>query len=152
MSNPDADDLREVVRECWAAAQNCCASKGEDSAPSCCDASPERACCSESADPAQETELREGAQGTSGLDPDGIRQLVRERYAGASTGGSPCCADRAEPSCCAANADVCCPEQGSSSVEATSARLGYSPEELAAVPEGANMGLGCGNPQAIAAL
>jgi SAM-dependent methyltransferase len=30
--------------------------------------------------------------------------------------------------------------------------MGYSPEELAAVPEGANMGLGCGNPQAIAAL
>jgi SAM-dependent methyltransferase len=30
--------------------------------------------------------------------------------------------------------------------------LGYSAEELAAVPEGANLGLGCGNPQAIAAL
>ena len=30
--------------------------------------------------------------------------------------------------------------------------LGYSAEDLAAVPEGANMGLGCGNPQAIAAL
>jgi len=30
--------------------------------------------------------------------------------------------------------------------------MGYSIEELASVPEGANMGLGCGNPQAIAAL
>jgi ubiquinone/menaquinone biosynthesis C-methylase UbiE len=30
--------------------------------------------------------------------------------------------------------------------------LGYSEEELAAVPEGADLGLGCGNPQAIAAL
>src|SRR5690606_9420365 len=30
--------------------------------------------------------------------------------------------------------------------------LGYSAEDLAAVPEGANMGLGCGNPQAVAAL
>jgi SAM-dependent methyltransferase len=30
--------------------------------------------------------------------------------------------------------------------------LGYSAEDLAAVPDGANMGLGCGNPQAIAAL
>jgi ubiquinone/menaquinone biosynthesis C-methylase UbiE len=30
--------------------------------------------------------------------------------------------------------------------------LGYSPDDLASVPEGANMGLGCGNPQAIAAL
>jgi SAM-dependent methyltransferase len=33
-----------------------------------------------------------------------------------------------------------------------SARLGYSNEELTAVPEGANLGLGCGNPQAIASL
>ena len=30
--------------------------------------------------------------------------------------------------------------------------MGYSAEELAAVPEGANLGLGCGNPQAIADL
>jgi hypothetical protein len=30
--------------------------------------------------------------------------------------------------------------------------MGYSESELAAVPEGANLGLGCGNPQAIAAL
>lgn len=30
--------------------------------------------------------------------------------------------------------------------------LGYSPEDLAVAPEGANLGLGCGNPQAIAAL
>ena len=33
-----------------------------------------------------------------------------------------------------------------------SLKLGYSPEDVASVPEGANMGLGCGNPQAIAAL
>ena len=31
-------------------------------------------------------------------------------------------------------------------------RSGYSADELAAVPEGANLGLGCGNPQAIAAM
>jgi len=30
--------------------------------------------------------------------------------------------------------------------------MSYSEAELAAVPEGANLGLGCGNPQAIAAL
>ncbi len=30
--------------------------------------------------------------------------------------------------------------------------MGYSAQELASVPEGANLGLGCGNPQAIAAL
>jgi SAM-dependent methyltransferase len=36
--------------------------------------------------------------------------------------------------------------------EEVSARLGYSNEQLTAVPEGANLGLGCGNPQAIASL
>jgi arsenite methyltransferase len=35
---------------------------------------------------------------------------------------------------------------------AASRQLGYTAEDLAAVPEGANLGLGCGNPQAIAAL
>ena len=30
--------------------------------------------------------------------------------------------------------------------------MGYTEAELAAVPEGANLGLGCGNPQAIAAI
>ena len=34
----------------------------------------------------------------------------------------------------------------------SSRQIGYSPEELQAVPAGADLGLGCGNPQAIAAL
>jgi SAM-dependent methyltransferase len=67
---------------------------------------------------------------------DEIRTWVREQYAriarGASGGG---CA----PGCCGPGAEG-------------SLALGYSAEDLAAVPEGANMGLGCGNPQAIAAL
>jgi len=33
-----------------------------------------------------------------------------------------------------------------------STRLGYSEDELAAVPVGSNMGLGCGNPRVIAVL
>jgi ubiquinone/menaquinone biosynthesis C-methylase UbiE len=33
-----------------------------------------------------------------------------------------------------------------------SSRLGYSHQDLASVPQGADMGLGCGNPRAIAAL
>lgn len=71
---------------------------------------------------------------------DQIRQHVRERYAGiAKSGGSFGCSG----SCCTPDA-LLNPD--------ASAQLGYSQEELAAVPEGANMGLGCGNPQAIAAL
>lgn len=67
---------------------------------------------------------------------DEVRRAVRVQYgAVARAGGSAGCA----PSCCAPGANA-------------SAALGYSAEDLAAVPEGANMGLGCGNPQAIAAL
>lgn len=43
----------------------------------------------------------------------------------------------------------CC---GPGDASAASLRLGYTAEDLAAVPEGADLGLGCGNPQAIAAL
>jgi SAM-dependent methyltransferase len=71
---------------------------------------------------------------------DRVRQHVRERYAGiAKSGGSCSCSS----SCCSPDA-LLNPD--------ASVQTGYSKEELAAVPEGANMGLGCGNPQAIAAL
>jgi arsenite methyltransferase len=65
------------------------------------------------------------------------RTAVRDQYgAVARANGTTGCA----PACCgAAGADA-------------SLKLGYSADDLAAVPEGANMGLGCGNPQAIAAL
>jgi arsenite methyltransferase len=73
-------------------------------------------------------------------DEQEVRDAVRDRYAGAASGGSSCCSGHT--SCCgsAVNADE------------ISSQLGYSAEELAAVPEGANLGLGCGNPQAIAQL
>jgi SAM-dependent methyltransferase len=68
---------------------------------------------------------------------DGIRNTVREHYAKvAESNGTVACA----PGCCTPNANV------------SSRSLGYSPEEVASVPDGADMGLGCGNPQAIAAL
>lgn len=68
-----------------------------------------------------------------------IRDNVRQHYAKiARTNGSSCCSGS---SCCR-----------SKTARDTSAQLGYSAEELNAVPEGANLGLGCGNPQAIAAL
>lgn len=65
-----------------------------------------------------------------------IRAAVRDQYGSIARGAtSGCCA----PGTCGPGADA-------------SLALGYSAEDLAAVPEGANMGLGCGNPQAIAAL
>lgn len=72
----------------------------------------------------------------SELAKDDVRTAVRDHYASvARSGGATGCA----PNCC---------QPGSNA----SMALGYSNEELASVPEGADMGLGCGNPQAIAAL
>lgn len=75
--------------------------------------------------------------------PDAVRETVRERYGAiAREGGAP-----------AADAGACCaPSCCSPAVIADATVLGYSTEEAAAAPEGANLGLGCGNPQAIAAL
>lgn len=75
-------------------------------------------------------------------DSDHIRGKVRERYAGIATNGKSGCGC-STPSCCSPTAP---------SPKAQSAKLGYSQKELDAVPDDANMGLGCGNPQAIAAL
>jgi arsenite methyltransferase len=67
--------------------------------------------------------------------PDDTRTIVREHYASVSTKGSSCA-----PGCCA----VMPADQ--------SKLLGYLEGDLTAVPEGADLGLGCGNPTAIASL
>ncbi|MCK5795389.1 MAG: arsenite methyltransferase [Anaerolineales bacterium] len=74
-----------------------------------------------------------------------IKDSVKERYGEIArsrqegSDRSSCCGDVIEPF------DLIQPEKQSS-------LMGYSADELASVPAGANMGLGCGNPQAIAAL
>jgi SAM-dependent methyltransferase len=75
-------------------------------------------------------------------DHDTIRQHVRERYDGIAEGNAAGCG--CGPTCCAPTA--------SASAAAISQRLGYTTEETDAVPEGANLGLGCGNPLAVASL
>ena len=75
-------------------------------------------------------------------DKDQIRIKVRERYAAVASAKSAGCGC-STPSCCSTNA---------TSAKAQSSKLGYSAKELDAVPADANMGLGCGNPQAIARL
>ncbi len=75
---------------------------------------------------------------TTEVTPDTIRQAVREEYGKIAT---------SEQSSCAATS--CCP---GGDAKATSMALGYSSDEVNQVPEGANMGLGCGNPRAIASL
>ncbi|MBM3951655.1 MAG: arsenite methyltransferase [Rhodospirillales bacterium] len=80
-------------------------------------------------------------------DADQIRDAVRASYGRvAEKGGKDgCCAPAAE-------ASSCCAPAGAPTAEKKSARIGYSEDEMKAVPEGANLGLGCGNPQAIAAM
>ena len=74
---------------------------------------------------------------------DIIRQIVRDRYAQAA-GGSGCCGS-SEP------ASPCC-GSGSTAALDLNQLMGYTPEELDSVIEGANLGLGCGNPTAIGSL
>ena len=71
----------------------------------------------------------------SDLKADETRTVVREHYAKVSTGNVGCA-----PGCCGAMPTD------------QSQLIGYSADELASLPEGADMGLGCGNPQAIASL
>jgi SAM-dependent methyltransferase len=61
-----------------------------------------------------------------------VREEVRRRYGASASGKSACAAD-----CCTST---------------DSTNLGYSAEDAATVPEAANLGLGCGNPIAIASL
>ncbi|MDD5500609.1 MAG: arsenite methyltransferase [Candidatus Omnitrophica bacterium] len=69
-----------------------------------------------------------------------IKKAVREGYARiAEQGGSCCCGPSS--SCC-----------GTNSAAQISRGIGYSDDDLTAVPDGANLGLGCGNPVALAAL
>jgi ubiquinone/menaquinone biosynthesis C-methylase UbiE len=69
-----------------------------------------------------------------------IKKVVRERYASVAQRDSSCCAPTG--SCCS-SADL---------TQALSKSIGYTDEELTSVPEGANLGLGCGNPIALASL
>src|SRR3990172_418504 len=68
-----------------------------------------------------------------------IRKSVRERYAGIARRESSCCGP--SPACA-----------GETLAKEVSRRVGYSEEAMGSVPEGANLGLGCGNPTALASM
>ncbi len=76
---------------------------------------------------------------------DNVRQHVRKSYAevAEASNDGDCCG--VESSCCGVSDDA-------SINTLISTRLGYSEEDLCKVPAGADMGLGCGNPRAIASL
>ena len=87
----------------------------------CCGSTPEQPCCDANTIP---------TPGMQQIRPDtpaeDIRKLVREKYGDI--------ARRTSASCC-----------GTSAVDDPE-RLGYTSAQAAAIPEGANLGLGCGNP------
>jgi arsenite methyltransferase len=74
---------------------------------------------------------------------DQVRQTVRARYGQIALNSGGCCG----PTACVGQT----PDAEHDPV-AISQRMGYSLSETSTVPEGANLGLGCGNPQALAAI
>lgn len=88
----------------------------------------ERSCCGDSCCP------------PTAQDSNTVRDQVREGYAKIAQAG-----------CCGSNGGGCCGPTAFSPDQLAQA-IGYSGAELSTMPEGANMGLSCGNPTAIAAL
>ncbi|MHA1199960.1 MAG: arsenite methyltransferase [Candidatus Heimdallarchaeaceae archaeon] len=99
-----------------------------------------------------------------GIEKEKVRKVVRDRYGTVAkrnidTAGGDKITQRS--SCCGGDTETqpqetqktqessCC---GTPSVEEVSKAIGYSLEELAEIPEASNMGLGCGNPTAIAEM
>ncbi len=73
----------------------------------------------------------------AGAGHDATRKIVRERYAEIAASGG-CCGGGTSSSCC-----------GDASQTAS---MGYSTKDLAVLPAGSDLGLGCGNPTAILSL
>src|SRR3989339_480289 len=78
--------------------------------------------------------------GLEKMNEDNIKRKGREGYAKVVKENS---------SCCCGPASSCC---GSASATDISKNLGYTDKDLSSIPEGSNLGLGCGNPLVIASL
>ena len=74
------------------------------------------------------------------MEKDAIKNKVKEGYGRVALENRSCCGTAS--SCCGSSA----------SIQSTGEMIGYSKEEMNQVPEGANLGLGCGNPVALASL
>jgi thioredoxin type arsenate reductase len=86
------------------------------------------------------------------VDDDAMRSAVREGYAEIARAGgwSAAQAGAGTQSCCAPGGGCCGP--ATFTPDQLAQAIGYSQRELSFAPEGANMGLSCGNPTAIASL
>ena len=97
----------------------------------CC----EPTCCSDESTETLETQAKN----------DAIRQQIREDYAKVANESNANSSSGIESSCCGVSDDQ-------EINRLISTRLGYSAADLELSPEGADMGLGCGNPRAIASI
>ncbi len=77
-----------------------------------------------------------------------IKKVVRKNYADIAKQKGSCCGPQKPIILTKANS--CC--EAPPTTSDMSKKMGYSEEELAKLPEGANLGLGCGNPVAMASL
>jgi len=83
----------------------------------------------------REEEMRKGE-----IKREETKKVVRKGYAKIAKQESSC--STPSQSCCG-SVDI---------ADDISKKIGYTEEELKSVPEGANLGLGCGNPVALASL
>ena len=75
------------------------------------------------------------------MEKNKIKEIVRENYAKVASSSS---------CCCSSGSVSCCGQPGME--KEISKNIGYSKEEMDKVPEGSNLGLGCGNPVALASI
>src|SRR5574341_582912 len=104
---------------------------------------PPSACCGTGSQTLEEISVANAKNGGSLLKappPDSVRQAVRQQYGRVAAGDGGC-----------GSGGGCC-DAPMASAPTLSQKLGYTAEDVSSVPAGANMGLGCGNPQAIANL
>ena len=73
-----------------------------------------------------------------------LRNAVREHYSSVAENNAGCCGPVTKQNSCCSEKPI--------TFEEISLKVGYSSDDFKLVPSGSNMGLGCGNPQAIASI
>lgn len=72
------------------------------------------------------------------MEDEDVKRVVKERYGRVAREASSCC-----------SSSTCC---GTAKPQEIGRKIGYTEEELAFAPQGSNLGLGCGNPIALASI
>lgn len=80
------------------------------------------------------------------MDKERVHEVVRSGYARVARQGSSCCGPVSQPS------SGCCGSTASTTEAQTAALIGYSEQDINGAAADANLGLGCGNPTALASL